>query len=161
MKEPLIQVPMRRKDKALGQDISLSILRQATYGVLGSCSHNQPLATPLNFALQEEPLALIFHVALEGQKLDNLYLNPKACFTVVENTKVLASEFSMAYQSVMAFGQVEIVTDSAEKTACLLQIAQKYSPSFMEEAKLYAQRALENLLVLRLNIEYFTGKVQS
>ncbi len=152
--------PMRRKDRALSQEIALQLLEQGEYGILATVDKNgQAHATPMSYvyALEDDGHCLYMHAAEEGQKIDNLLFEPRAAFTVVGQTSLLPEKFSTLYQSVMAFGKVSFVEEASREHGLFL-LAQKYSPNYLKEAKEYIANAKSKTLVLRLAIEHLSAK---
>lgn len=160
--------PMRRADRRLPDAEALTLLASAEWGVLATVGDdNLPYGVPISFALlpgeageADDLPHIVFHAALEGRKLDNLARNPEAMLTVVGPTRVLPAKFSTEYQSAMASGPVELLTDPAEKTRALLALAAKYSPGFETEAQAYVARALAKTAVLRLRTRLISGKAR-
>ena len=57
------------------------MLRREAWGCLGLCTpEGAPYVVPVNYAYVEGKI--LFHCALEGQKLDCIRANPNVCFTV-------------------------------------------------------------------------------
>lgn len=149
--------PMRRSDRQMSEERAREVLGQCEYGILNLQSEDAyPYGVPISFALEGN--AIFMHCALEGKKVDQIKKNPKASITVVGATEVLAEKFSTAYESVMAFGSVDVVTEESEKLKGLMALVGKYSPEFQESGAAYAQSAFQHTLVLKLNIENMTGK---
>lgn len=146
--------PMRRSDRAL--DAAESLLARGEYGILSTVDSTcQPYGTPLNYVVLDD--AVYFHCAVEGTKLNNIIANPKVCFTVVVNTKILPDKFSTAFESVMAFGQASIVTDE-KKLAVLKALIDKYSPDYQEAGAAYIEKYRANTTVVKITIDHLTGK---
>ena len=100
-----------------------------------------------------------FHCAKEGHKIDAIARNKKASFCVIAADEVIPEEYTTAYQSVIVFGQIRILTDDEEKRVAIEKLAVRYSPdesakSREEEIDKFWQR----LCMLELSIEYITGK---
>lgn len=148
---------MRRSDRQMTDERAKEVLGQCEYAILNLHGEDgYPYGVPISFALDGE--AIFMHCALEGKKVDQIRLNNKASLTVVGETTVLAEAFSTAYESVMAFGSVEIVEEESEKLKGLMALVGKYSPGFEVPGAEYAQRAFAKTMVLKMNIEHMTGK---
>lgn len=89
---------MRRKDRAISQEMAIHILEEGEFGVLSTCGKDGwPYGVPLSYVYREGKL--YFHGAATGHKLDNLRYCPKASFTVTAHTHVLQERFSTAYEN--------------------------------------------------------------
>lgn len=148
---------MRRSDRQVTNEQALAVLDKGVYGIL--CTNGvdgYPYGVPVNYAREGEKI--YFHCALEGKKLLNLEACAKASLVVVGENEVLSEDFAMSYESVMAFGTVEIVEEQADKVHALMALVKKYSPEFEEQGRAYADRAVAATKVLCMSIEHLTGK---
>jgi hypothetical protein len=106
-------------------------LAKQSEGRLATCDESgQPYITPLNFVYRDGKI--YFHSKLTGRKLENLGQNSRVCFEVSETAKTTVSydrpcACSTRYSSVLAFGAARIVSDSAEKTALLNLLVEKFA----------------------------------
>jgi nitroimidazol reductase NimA-like FMN-containing flavoprotein (pyridoxamine 5'-phosphate oxidase superfamily) len=147
---------MRRKDRALSQEMAIHILEEGEFGVLSTCGKDGwPYGVPLSYVYREGKL--YFHGAATGHKLDNLRFCPKASFTVTAHTHVLQERFSTAYQSAIAFGIVQAVSAEDKKEVMML-LAEKYCYSNLQNAALYVEKMLSHVGVFCLEIVHLTGK---
>lgn len=149
---------MRRKDREIGQERILDILKKQQYGILSTVdSEGQPYGLPISYVYHHE--AIYIHCATEGHKLDNLLKNPKVSFCVVGDTNVIPDKFTTDYESVIAFGEAGMITGE-EKEAALIEILHKYSPDFLEKGKLYIKNAADKTKVMKISISHMTGKAR-
>lgn len=149
---------MRRKDREIGCDECIEILKNNAYGILSTAgSDGQPYGVPLSYVYKDG--AIYFHGAVEGHKLDNILANSKVSFCVVGQTCVLPDKFSTNYESVIVFGDAQEVADE-EKTSALLEIIFKYSPDFIEKGKIYINHAASKTRVFKISIGHITGKAK-
>ena len=154
-----MQREMRRKDRLLGDADTKKILAAAPVGILATVDkESQPYGVPMNFAYENE--AIYLHCALEGQKLDNISSNNNVCFTVFDAVELLPAAFATNYQSVIAFGKIFIVDAAEEKRNGLIALIKKYSPDYYEEGLRYIDNAIENTVVLKIEIGQMTGKAR-
>lgn len=147
---------MRRKDRQLGQEEAVELLNRGEYGVLATIDGTMPYAVPLSYAYEDG--SIYFHCAKVGHKLDNIRSNDQVSFCVVGNTKVLPEKFSTAFESVIAFGTVEILEKKEEKAKALKALILKYSSGYIPEGDAYINRAIDETCVVKINVEHFTGK---
>ncbi len=148
---------MRRKDKEITDRAELrQILAGARVCRLAMSDGDRPYLVPLTFALDGDDL--VFHSATEGRKIDVLRRNPSVCFEVEEAVEVrpapTACDFSMRFRTVIGFGEVEFVTDPAERLRLLALFGPRYgaSPGPVPKSQ------LERTRVLRVRVRELTGK---
>ena len=94
---------MRRNKQALCQEECEQVLRRATSGVLSLISPDGfPYGVPLSYALVDG--VIVFHGALEGQKIDCIRRDNRASFCVVDADDVVPEKYTTAYRSVIVRG---------------------------------------------------------
>jgi len=148
---------MRRQDKEI-KDIAAieEILSNATVCRLGLCEGDWPYVVPLCFGYKDN--ALYFHCSPQGKKLDILRKNNNVCFEVDINSRVIkadkACDFGMKYKSVIGFGKAEFIEEVESKRKALDVIMQQYSKDTFE----YPAKTIENIVVIKIEIETMTGK---
>ncbi|MCK4509744.1 MAG: pyridoxamine 5'-phosphate oxidase family protein [Desulfuromonadales bacterium] len=148
---------MRRSDKALPDDATVSLLQAGEYGVLSTVDgEGQPYGVPLNYSFDGE--RLYFHCALKGHKLDNILANNKVSFCVVGRTKLLPAEFSTEYESVIVTGSASVVQGD-EKYQALVSLLEKYSADFIDEGRDYIVKLDSRTKVVRVDVDSMTGKI--
>ncbi len=107
-------------------------LEVAQTAFLGLVDEQMPYVIPFNYVFKDE--YFYFHGANEGRKINIIETNPHACITVCETFGTMVdpipAETDTAYMSVVAHGQVEIVTDLNEATAAMQAMLDKYVPSY-------------------------------
>lgn len=124
---------MRRKDKEITDRNEIEeILSTAMVGRLGTCAHEIPYITPMNFTYDKETSKIFLHCANEGRKLENIRINRNVCFEVEEVKSVIVKQptcgSSVAYRSVIIFGNIRILSDYHAKNYALRKLADKYAP---------------------------------
>ncbi|MGN1309864.1 MAG: pyridoxamine 5'-phosphate oxidase family protein, partial [Akkermansia sp.] len=102
-----------------------------------------------------------FHCAGMGHKLRCIQNNPRVSLVVLKAPGVLGEQFSMAYESVIVQGNVDIVNNSEEKRKALTLLIQRITPQHIERGEQYINRAIDITTVLRLRISEFSGKSHS
>ena len=149
---------MRRKKQLLSESDSAAILEKGSYGVLSVLGDDgYPYGVPLNYIYEDGKL--YFHCAKEGHKIDAIRREPKASFCVVDSDELVAEEYTTYFRSVIAFGKVEIVEDTAEKRDIITRLAKRFNPSDSEQHRNEAiEREFPPLCILRMKIEYMSGK---
>ncbi len=148
---------MRRTDRLLSKEEAEKILSENTYGILSViCENGYPYGLPVNYVYEDGKI--YFHHTAEKSLLNDVVSEEvNACFTVVGNTEVLPSKFSMKYESVIAFGKLK---RSLEKYDALMKLVEKFCPDFIEKGKVYAKNSLDRVIVYEFNIEHMSGKAR-
>ena len=149
---------LRRKDRELGKDDAIDLLKKGEYGILSTVDRdNNAYGVPMSYIYWNN--AIYFHCALEGYKLDNIKNNASASFCVVGQTCVISEQFSTLYESVIVSGIAECISGD-EKKGALLEILNKYSKENLESGKLHIERAIGRVEVIKINIDRIVGKAR-
>ena len=153
---------MRRNDRMLSEEDVKKVLKNGEFGVLATVMEDgKPYSIPISYAYDEGINVIYMHCTSEGgQNIDNIKFQPNACFTVVTGTEVLSESFSTRYWSVNVFGKVDVITSTDQKKDGLKALLYKYSADFEEKGLKYIDSAVDRVFVLKLNIEYATGKAR-
>jgi uncharacterized protein len=107
---------VRRHDREIKDTKRLAeIVKSGQYAVLALCREGEPYAVTLNYGFDEAAQSLYFHCALEGQKLDFLRANPRACATVIRDLGYQHGHCSHAYASAVIHGEVEWIGAESER----------------------------------------------
>ena len=148
---------MRRKDKEITDQMELDeIMKKAQVCRLGVAYESMVYIIPMNFGYSNR--TLYFHSAQEGLKLMILRENPKACFEMDIDTRVVPSKqscnWTMQYQSVIGFGEVEFIEDLEGKREGMKFIMQHYT----DEVKQIEDAELSGVTMFKLVVSTMTGK---
>lgn len=148
---------MRRNDKEItAQNLLDEIMKKAQVCRLAVSYNDMPYIIPMNFGYADR--VLYFHSAHEGLKLLILRENPQACFEVEIDTQIVPNElgcaWSMRYQSVVGFGEVEFIDDPVDKREGMKIIMQQYS----NDKTLPLDDALAGVTLFKLKVNTMTGK---
>jgi len=148
---------MKRKDKEKDAAFALGVLRGGEYMTLATVNADgTPYCVPLSFVLMDG--ALYFHCAEEGKKIDNIGLNSRVCVSCARYVKTRPESFSVAYESAVAEGMCETVTDIDEKIAALRALCEKYAKDYMGDFDSAVKKSLHLTRVMKINIDTITGK---
>ncbi|MFC5405534.1 pyridoxamine 5'-phosphate oxidase family protein [Cohnella soli] len=162
---------MRRKEFEVQEDeLCASFLEEKYDGVLTFTGKDGwPKAVPLNYVFLAG--SIYFHGSKQGEKMAGLAADPRAEFVVYQAHAFIPSYFSDPYlacpatvffRSVRARGNVEQVTDAAEKAAALqalmniMQPEGRHAPIDAADPKYAA--SLKGVSVMRLDPTELTGK---
>ncbi len=149
---------MQNNKRKLSQEQAMDILNNGHFGVLSTvCDDGLPYGVPLNY-VTDGAYTLYFHGAKTGQKIDNIRHNNRVCLTVVPTASVDAPHQTMQYESVMVFGTAAVVTGETEKRRALAKLMERFSPMSIKETTAYIDRFIDETAVIRMEIEYISGK---
>ena len=154
------QYPMRRKERQLGDEETLQIIKNGEYGILSlKDDDGTPYGVPLNYCCAEGKI--YFHGTNEGgHKAECIGEGCLACFTVVGPTEILPGEFGTKFSSAMVFGRITPVKERKEKEFALQGLLHKYSETFWNKGLAFIGSCFDKVGVWRLAIEYMTGKAR-
>jgi uncharacterized protein len=155
---------MRRSDKEIKDSQTIQkVLGEAEICRIALVDGDEPYLVPMNFGYKNNTLYL--HSATEGRKIDILKENNSICFQMDIKTRMVRSEnpcnWGMKYLSVIGSGKAHLIDDISGKKEALDIIMAKYSPKSLEsDEKLfeYSEQSLNNVLVIRVEIEEINGK---
>ncbi|OPJ60498.1 pyridoxamine 5'-phosphate oxidase family protein [Clostridium oryzae] len=148
---------MKRANRKLPDETTLELLINGEYGVLSTVgSDGYPYSTPLNYVYWNN--AIYIHSTTDGHKLDNIIFNPKVSFAVVAYEKVLPVKFSMAYKSIVIFGQASLLVQEELKKNILVSFLNKYSINYKSKGMEYLDMAIAKSTVIEISIEHISGR---
>lgn len=133
------------------------ILAKARVLRLGLSKDNRAYVVPVSFGYDGS--FLYIHTAREGMKIDYIASNRHVCFELEHEVRVIENEsnacrWTQSFYSVIGFGAIEEITDTARKVYALNRIMKHYSGrewAFDEEL-------LEKTRLWRVSIDQITGK---
>ncbi len=149
---------MRRAEKEITDPREIdAILSEATVCRIAMIDAGTPYVVPVCFGY--EAGALYFHSASRGRKIEALRKNPLVCFEMDTGDQTVPSptpcRWGMRYRSIIGFGKATFINHPEEKTAALNCIMKHYAGG---EAFTFPQEALSGVCVVKVSIEYMTGK---
>ncbi len=151
---------MRRVDRELSRKEAEDILRKATHGTLAlEGADGYPYAVPVSYAYKDDKI--VFHSALEGQKIESLRKYPKVSMAVTDADDIVAEKFTTHFRSAIAFGIAEIVEEGEELYWAMRALLEKYSPHHMEGGEKYMKSALGKYCAVIVSVKYLTGKAST
>ncbi len=154
---------MRRNKQELPTAECIKIIEKATAGVLSLVGDGgYPYGVPLSYVYRDG--ALYFHSAVTGHKIDAIRSEERCSFTVVDRDEVHPDEYTTYFRSVIVFGRIHVIEDEAEKLSSLRLLGERYNPGHPAATNkeigkhLSPENLLQHIVLLRLDIEYLTGK---
>lgn len=154
---------MRKQSREMPAEWALEVLDKAPFITLSMTdSDGSPYAVPLSMARTDER-TFYFHGAIEGRKMEVLDRNPKVCLSAVTRCRPVVgpkdNSFTLEFQSAIAFGTAEMVTDREEKILGLKAVCRRFLPQHMDAFEAAVERSLERTAVVKVTLtEPPTGK---
>lgn len=149
---------MRRFNQEIPREESIEVLKSRNSGVLAVCGDNgYPYTVPMSYVYHDNKL--FFHGATVGHKLDSIRRDDRVSFCVIDRDEVIPEKFATKYRSVVVFGRARIVEDNKEKRQVLEQINTKYAPGLEMKGSLEIKKDWDRVVVISVDIEHITGKV--
>jgi len=155
---------MRHREFARDDKWIVDFLRQAQIGHIATRSGEQPYITPTLFWYDSEKHEIYFHSNISGHVRTNAETHPQVCFEASRAGKLLPSnialEFSLQYESVIAFGEIRLVEDDDEKERLLYGLIEKYFPTMTpgDEYRPITENELKRTSVYGIAIHSWSGK---
>lgn len=148
--------PMRKASRRQPADWALGVFDKAPYITVSMIRPDgTPYGLPLSLARRDDT-TFYFHCAGEGEKLDCIARSPVVSLSAVSRCAPRYEEdknnFTEYYNSAIAIGRAEIVTDDSEKTEALRLICQRFLPGHMEHFNAAVSRSLQRTTVVRITL---------
>lgn len=139
----------------------IELLTRASYGHLSTKGTDGfPYTVGMHFVYLSD--CFYFHCGKKGEKLHNIEEDGRVCFTVDELYRVnnenpeQPCRTTTQYESVVARGFAEILSDETEKIRVLKEIVKKYAPDAVDSDM--PQMAIDATNVVRITVENITYK---
>ncbi|PXY01778.1 pyridoxamine 5'-phosphate oxidase family protein [Marinifilum breve] len=148
---------MRRKEREINdRDLIIETLKKSNTCRLAIHDSPYPYIVALNYGYVNN--ALFIHCAKEGKKIDLLKQNNKVGFQINFGSELIkhseSCQWTTKYRSLMGVGEVEIIEDFEQKSQGLDVIMKHAGKSDNS----YHPRAVEKVLILKVNIMDISGK---
>lgn len=112
-----------------------------------------PYGVPLNIVRKDEK-TFYFHCASEGEKIDCLKHNPIVSLSAVSRCSPKyereKNNFTEYFNSAIALGKAEIVSDSSEKIDALKLLCKRFLPKYMAYFDDAIARSLDRTTVIKI-----------
>lgn len=152
---------MRRIDKQINHIEEMNeIIHGSSFCWVAMARKDSPYLIPMNFGFQDQCLYL--HSARKGLKIDILKENPRVCIAFGESLKIDHSEIicktSVKYRSVLVLGLAEFIDDIEKKKEAIDIIVRHYYPNKTKDDLKYDHKTIEEVVIIKIQIEKMTGK---
>ncbi|MHC1692773.1 MAG: pyridoxamine 5'-phosphate oxidase family protein [Sphaerochaetaceae bacterium] len=151
---------MRRTDRQKDREFALALFSTCTYAILCTVDmEGNPYAVPICVVLEGDHF--YFHCAPDGTKTDNITHNSHVSLVCVGTTHLLPEQFSLAYESAIAYGQAIPVLSAEEKNHALQAICQRYAQENQVAVPQYIESMGAQTAVYRIDIQQITAKARA
>lgn len=154
----------RRPEHARDDEWARAFISRARVGHVATHWEDQPFITPTMFWYDLERHAIAFHSNVVGRVRGNSDSYREVCFEASEFGRLLpaniALEFSIQYESVIAFGTIQVLDDFEEKRRALYGMIGKYFPTMRagEHYRPITDKELKRTSVYTIAITSWSGK---
>lgn len=153
---------MRRYEKEITDIEEIErILDNAKVCRIGLVDGEYPYIIPMCFgySMEDGKLALYFHSAAQGKKINLIKENNNAAFEIDRMGEIIpgeiACQFSAEYECITGSGTIDII-NGIEKLTALNCIMNKYDTSGKEHK--YSEQMLNSVVILKLTADEFCCK---
>ncbi|MDO5320716.1 MAG: pyridoxamine 5'-phosphate oxidase family protein [bacterium] len=159
MKKFLVsEVPLRRRDRALTREEALAILARAETATVSLVTPQGPYGFPISPVCVNGKL--YFHSATAGRKIDALKADPRCWVSAYTDVVPATDKFTTYFESAMAWGDLERVTDEQEIHAALKALCEKFTPTNMPDFSRALERSLPITALYSLRLDHVSGKAK-
>ncbi len=157
---------MRKASRQMDADWALDVFRKAPYVTVSMVRPDgTPYGVPLSLAMKDDT-TFYFHCADEGEKIDCIKYNPIVSLSAVSKCHPKYEEeknnFTEHYNSAIAIGKADFVTDRNEKILALRLICERFLPKYMDHFDKAISRSLDRTTIVKITlIEPPVGKCKS
>ncbi len=141
-----------------------AFLSRAEVGRIATRWDDQPFINPTTFWYNADKHEIIFHSNVVGRVRANSERHERVAFETSQFGRLLPSnvalEFSIQYESVIAYGPVRVIENFSEKREMLYGLIEKYFPKMRagEEYRPITDQELRHTSVYAIAIDSWSGK---
>jgi nitroimidazol reductase NimA-like FMN-containing flavoprotein (pyridoxamine 5'-phosphate oxidase superfamily) len=148
---------MRKAEREIKERGELEdVIRRAEVCRLAMVDDGEPYIVPMNFGYRDG--CLYFHCAKEGRKLDILRKDPRVCFEMEADVRLVKGEnpcqWSTSYESVIGWGTAEVLLEEKEVREGLEVLMSHYTQGPFA----FDPRSLSLTALIRVRVDRMTGK---
>lgn len=137
--------------QALNESDAWGVIIAGRMGHLGCIDQDEPYVVPINYLVEDH---CIYSHSLPGRKIDALRRHARACLQVDQ----VLNDFH--WQSAIAFGNYEEVTDELKRTSVLRKLLDRFPELTPVESHL-AREGTWKVIVFCLRIDHVTGVAEN
>ena len=149
---------MRRTDKEIADRRQIDeIIRGSLVCRVAMARDNVPYIVPMSFGY--DGVAIYFHTAPAGKKIEHFEANPQVCFEFERNVELrrdpqIACKWSFNFESVIGYGTISEMVEPAQKEHALNEIMRQYSGRTWP----FENASVAKVRVWKIAITSMTGK---
>lgn len=148
--------PMRKASRQKSAEWALEVFDKAPYVTVSMIrADGTPYGLPLSLVRKDEK-TFYFHCAFEGEKQECLKKNPMVSLLAVSRCtpkfEVEKQNFTEYYNSAIAVGKAEMVSDDEEKIEALRLICERFLPKYMSHFDDAICRSLGRTAIVRITL---------
>lgn len=132
----------------LSEEESRDILGVGRVARLGCIVDRGPYIVPINYYFED---GCVYSHSLPGLKVSALRENPRACL------QVDAVESDVQWESVLAFGNYEEVTNPSERSKILNKLLQRFPMLTPVESAIFGDAVPPSVIVFRIRVDRLSG----
>ena len=132
----------------LSEEESRARLSAGRVARLGCIVEGGPYIVPINYYFED---GCVYSHSLPGLKVSALKENPQACL------QVDVVESDVRWESVLAFGNYEEVTNSSERTKILNKLMQQFPMLTPVESAIFSDAMPPSVIVFRIRVVRLSG----
>lgn len=152
------EVPLRRKDRKLTREEALAILARAETATVSLVTPQGPYGFPVSPVCVDGKL--YFHSAKEGRKIDAIKADSRCWMSAFTDVVPATDKFTTYFESAMAWGDLELVTDEQEIQTALKALCEKFTPTNMPDFSRALERSLPITALYSLRLDHVSGKAK-
>jgi nitroimidazol reductase NimA-like FMN-containing flavoprotein (pyridoxamine 5'-phosphate oxidase superfamily) len=151
---------LRRSEKEMTDPGEIrAVIDEAEHMTLAMCRGDEPYLATVNYAFDPASDTFYLHCATQGKKLDFLAANPRVWGQILIDDGYVDGECDHAFRTVQFPGVASRIEGSDAKAAALaIMVDQLESEPDDVKKRLIEERDLEDVLILAVKAEGFTGK---
>lgn len=147
---------MRKSNRQMPAQWALDVFDKAPFITVSMTRKDgSPYGLPLNLVRKDER-SFYFHCAAEGEKIDCMNHNPIVSLSAVSRCSPKYEEeknnFTEYYDSAIAIGRAEIVSDRQEKIEALRLLCERFLPKHMNHFQEAIDRSLDRTTVVKITL---------
>lgn len=153
---------IRRQDRTLDEKRSFEILKTGEYGILSMRTEKGDGAygIPISYVWDGGD-SIYLHCAPMGRKLECIDACSQVSFCIVGRTKVIPSQFTTAYESIVLKCEAHYGLPESERMSALSWLLSKYCPDDKIRGISYAEKSFPRTEIIRLDIKEISGKTKN
>lgn len=163
---PAITAPnaQRRREHALDDAATRELIERLEIAHIATVWDAQPFVNPTTFWYDAAAHAIYFHSNVAGRVRANSEHHDRVCFEASRFGRFLPSnialEFSVQYESVVAYGTVRLLTEPSDQRHALSGLIVKYFPTMTagQEYRPITDQELKRTSIYAIAVESWSGK---